>query len=83
MRAPPALSPEAVSKALQASFGIRVAGLVFLPVGEDSDSWAYRVEVAPSFQVDAFALMLYPMVDGATGADSRNASSQASSSTWR
>jgi len=46
MRAPPALSPEAVSKALQASFGIRVAGLVFLPVGEDSDSWAYRVEAA-------------------------------------
>jgi spectinomycin phosphotransferase len=112
MREPPDLSPEAIGRALRDNFGIQVAGLVFLPVGEDSDSWAYGVEAsdgtayflkvragvgrvpgavvpeylhrrgvphvlaplvtgtdAPSFRVDAFTLMLYPMIDGAAGAE--------------
>ena len=47
MREPPAgLPPEAIAAALHAGFGIRVATLVFLPVGNDPASWAYRVEAA-------------------------------------
>jgi spectinomycin phosphotransferase len=46
MPEPPALAEEAIAGALEAGFGVRVAGLVFLPVGNDAASWAYRVEVA-------------------------------------
>ena len=46
MLEPPALAEEAIAGALEAGFGVRVAGLVFLPVGNDAASWAYRVEVA-------------------------------------
>jgi spectinomycin phosphotransferase len=51
MREPPDLADDLIIAALQASFGIRVASLAFLPVGNDSASWAYRVEVAqgPSY----------------------------------
>ncbi|HSO53169.1 MAG TPA: hypothetical protein VL330_10545, partial [Actinomycetes bacterium] len=44
MREPPDLAEDAIVGALQAGFGIRVARLSFLPVGNDADSWAYRVE---------------------------------------
>jgi spectinomycin phosphotransferase len=44
MREPPDLAGDAIIRALKAGFGIRVAGLSFLPVGNDADSWAYRVE---------------------------------------
>ena len=59
MLEPPALAEEAIAGALEAGFGVRVAGLVFLPVGNDAASWAYRVEVArgPS------------LLDAATGAE--------------
>jgi spectinomycin phosphotransferase len=43
---PPDLPDATIVEALQASFGIHVAGLLFLPVGNDSASWAYRVEAA-------------------------------------
>jgi spectinomycin phosphotransferase len=109
---PPELPDEAIVRALQSSFGIRVAALAFLPIGNDSASWAYRVEAAhgptyflkvragaghargasvPSYlhrhgvphvlaplptnagtlgvEVSNFGLMLYPMVDGGTGAE--------------
>ena len=46
MLEPPALAEEAVAGALETGYGVRVAGLVFLPVGNDAASWAYRVEVA-------------------------------------
>jgi spectinomycin phosphotransferase len=46
MREPPALADATIVTALQASFGIRVADLVFLPIGNDSASWAYRAEAA-------------------------------------
>src|ERR687897_2622226 len=46
MLEPPALAEEAIAGALEAGFGVRVAGLVFLPVGNDAASWAYRVAVA-------------------------------------
>jgi len=46
MLEPPALDEEAIAGALEAGFGVQVAGLVFLPVGNDAASWAYRVEVA-------------------------------------
>jgi spectinomycin phosphotransferase len=46
MREPPDLAGEAIVGALQTGFGIRVAGLSFLPVGNDADSWAFRVEAA-------------------------------------
>jgi spectinomycin phosphotransferase len=42
----PALADDTIVAALQASFGIRVATLVFLPIGNDSASWAYRVHAA-------------------------------------
>jgi spectinomycin phosphotransferase len=45
MREPPDLAAAAIVGALRASFGIEVAALEFLPVGNDSDSWSYRVEV--------------------------------------
>jgi spectinomycin phosphotransferase len=46
MREPPALAEATIVTALQASFGIRVAALDFLPIGNDSASWAYRIEAA-------------------------------------
>jgi spectinomycin phosphotransferase len=46
MREPPELADDTIVRALQASFGIRVAVLAFLPVGNDSASWAYRVQTA-------------------------------------
>jgi spectinomycin phosphotransferase len=106
------ISPETVVGALHAQFGIQVAELVFLPIGDDSDSWAYRVETSggptyflkvragagnvkgaavpdylhrhgvphvlapvpangetPWVHVDRFALTLYPMIQGSTGAE--------------
>src|SRR3712207_5171890 len=44
MREPPDLAAGELVRALRAGFGIRVTGLSFLPVGNDADSWAYRVE---------------------------------------
>jgi spectinomycin phosphotransferase len=49
MREPPALAPDAIAAALHAGFGIRVAELEFLPVGNDAASWAFRVR-APDGQ---------------------------------
>jgi spectinomycin phosphotransferase len=46
MREPPDLGDESIVGALEAGFGIRVAALAFLPVGNDAESWAYRVEEA-------------------------------------
>lgn len=42
----PDLAEDRIVAALEASFGIRVAALALLPVGNDADSWAYRVEAA-------------------------------------
>ena len=47
MLEPPGLPDERIVTELRASFGIQVAALVFLPIGNDNDSWAYRVEAAP------------------------------------
>jgi spectinomycin phosphotransferase len=44
VREPPELAGDEIAGALQAGFGIRVAGLAFLAVGNDADSWAYRVD---------------------------------------
>jgi spectinomycin phosphotransferase len=46
MREPPALADDTIVTALQTSFGICVAALGFLAIGNDAASWAYRVEVA-------------------------------------
>jgi spectinomycin phosphotransferase len=46
MHEPPGLDHDAVVRALEAGFGIGVAGLAFLTVGNDADSWSYRVEEA-------------------------------------
>jgi spectinomycin phosphotransferase len=43
---PPDLAAEAVVRALESGYGIRVSGLTFLPVGNDAASWAYRVGTA-------------------------------------
>ena len=43
MPEPPDLGHETIVGALEGGFGIRVAGLAFLPVGNDADSWSYRV----------------------------------------
>jgi len=44
MHEPPDLAGDLIVGALQTGFGIRVAGLAFLPVGNDADSWAYQVD---------------------------------------
>jgi spectinomycin phosphotransferase len=46
-RQPPDLAEGSIVAVLRASFGIRVAALALLPVGNDADSWAYRVQAAP------------------------------------
>jgi spectinomycin phosphotransferase len=46
MHEPPDLPNEKIVRALETNFDIQVGGLVFLPIGDDSDSWAYRVELA-------------------------------------
>lgn len=43
---PPDLAAEAVARALEGGYGIRVSGLTFLPIGNDAASWAYRVGTA-------------------------------------
>jgi spectinomycin phosphotransferase len=43
---PPDLAAEAVARALEGGYGIRVSGLIFLPIGNDAASWAYRVVTA-------------------------------------
>ncbi|HEX8861124.1 MAG TPA: phosphotransferase [Actinomycetes bacterium] len=40
---PPDLAAEAVVRALERGYGIRVAEVEFLPIGNDPASWAYRV----------------------------------------
>jgi spectinomycin phosphotransferase len=46
MREPPDLADDAILRALRAGFGVQAAALALLPVGNDSHSWAYRVQVA-------------------------------------
>ncbi|MGE5262953.1 MAG: phosphotransferase enzyme family protein [Acidobacteriota bacterium] len=44
MHEPPNLPDDAIIAALQASYGISIASLTFLPIGYDSTAWVYRVE---------------------------------------
>ncbi|HEY7012184.1 MAG TPA: hypothetical protein VH480_05490, partial [Streptosporangiaceae bacterium] len=44
MLEPPDLPEGQITEVLQASFGIKAADLQFLTVGNDSGSWAYRVQ---------------------------------------
>jgi spectinomycin phosphotransferase len=44
--AAPGLAAATIIEALRDSYGIRVASLRFLPVGNDAASWAYRVQAA-------------------------------------
>jgi spectinomycin phosphotransferase len=46
-RRPPDLAEDAIVAALRERFGLHVAALVLLQVGNDADSWSYRVEAAP------------------------------------
>ena len=46
MRHPPDLPDGTVVAALRGGFGVETATLVPLPVGNDADSWSYRVETA-------------------------------------
>ncbi len=39
----PPVRDEAIVACLRASYGVAVAGLAFLPLGADANSWAYRV----------------------------------------
>lgn len=39
---PPHLSPESLIAALRDRYGLAVAGIVFLPLGNDSGAWVYR-----------------------------------------
>jgi spectinomycin phosphotransferase len=51
MREPPQIADDRIIGALEASFGLRVATLEFLPLGNDSASWSFRVQAAqgPSY----------------------------------
>src|SRR5512138_795109 len=44
MHEPPNLPDDAIIAALQASYGISIASLTFLPLGYDSTAWVYRVD---------------------------------------
>ncbi len=46
MLEPPAVSDEAILASVRASYGITVAGLTFLPIGDDSATWVYRLDAA-------------------------------------
>jgi spectinomycin phosphotransferase len=46
MHEPPDLDAGTIVGALHGGFGLQVEGLELLPVGEDSDSWSYRVDAA-------------------------------------
>ena len=46
MLEPPDVGDDQLVGALEAGYGTRVAGLAFLPVGNDPASWSYRVETA-------------------------------------
>jgi spectinomycin phosphotransferase len=48
MREPPPLAEGTIVAALRDEFGIGVAALEFLPVGNDAASWAFRVEAPPA-----------------------------------
>ena len=65
MREPPALGDDAIVGAVEASFGIRVTALAFLPVGNDAASWAYRVQAARG---QAFFLKVRAGADRVPGA---------------
>ena len=51
MREAPELADATITRVLEERFGIRVAALTFLPVGNDAASWAYRVQATqgPAF----------------------------------
>jgi spectinomycin phosphotransferase len=51
MREPPQIAGEMIIGALETSFGLRVATLEFLPLGNDSASWSFTVQAAqgPSY----------------------------------
>jgi spectinomycin phosphotransferase len=46
MLEPPPLREEAIRSCLRTSFGLSVTAIDFLPIGNDSNSWVYRVEAA-------------------------------------
>ena len=46
MRHPPDLPDGTIVTALRGGFGVEAATLAHLPVGNDADSWSYRVETA-------------------------------------
>jgi spectinomycin phosphotransferase len=51
MREPPQLAGDRIIGALEASFGLRVAVVQFLPLGNDSASWSFKVQTTqgPSY----------------------------------
>jgi spectinomycin phosphotransferase len=51
MREPPQIAGDRIIGALEASFSFRVAALEFLPLGNDSASWSFKVQAAqgPSY----------------------------------
>lgn len=66
MLEPPDLPDGQITEVLQASFGIKAADLQFLTVGNDSGSWAYRVQ-DPSGR--AYFLKVRAPADDTRGAD--------------
>jgi spectinomycin phosphotransferase len=49
MLEPPPLSPEKISSSLQEGFDLHVSRLEFLPIGNDSNSWVYKVHADNKF----------------------------------
>ncbi len=46
MLEPPALTDERIIAALSAGYGLTATHVCFLPLGNDSGAWSYRVEAA-------------------------------------
>jgi spectinomycin phosphotransferase len=69
MREPPRIADDRIIGALEAGFGLRVAVLEFLPLGNDSASWSFRVQAAqgPSYFLKVRAVPASPAGGGAHG----------------
>jgi spectinomycin phosphotransferase len=59
MLEPPPLSSEKISSSLLDNFGIQTSKLEFLPIGNDSNSWVYKVHADKSYFLKAKRLPVY------------------------
>jgi spectinomycin phosphotransferase len=59
MLEPPLISTEKIISSLHDSFDIKISKLEFLPIGNDSNSWVYKVHADKSYFLKAKRLPVY------------------------